>query len=113
MKNNDSGHTSLDGKPTFSIDNSKNIMLITGAATDTRVIVETFLQANVRMRSRYKCCMLHSCVRENKITHDSYFLVKNIIQSIVKCIPAIRNLLFLQHRDYFKEILTPKATLNA
>jgi hypothetical protein len=68
-----------DGKPTFEIDNTKNVMLLMGAATDTRVIVETFLQANVRMRSKYKCTMLHCCTRENKITHDSYYIVKNII----------------------------------
>lgn len=54
-------------------------MLLIGAATDTRVIVESFLQANVRMRSKYKCTMLHCCTRENKISHDSYYIVKNII----------------------------------
>ena len=30
-------------KPKFEIDNSYNIMLLTGAATDTRTIVESFL----------------------------------------------------------------------
>ena len=30
-------------KPKFDIDNSFNIMLMTGAATDTRTIVESFL----------------------------------------------------------------------
>ena len=69
-----------DGKPSFEIDNTKNIMLLMGAATDTRVIIESFLQANVRTRSKYKCCVLHCCTRENKITHDSYYIVKNIIQ---------------------------------
>lgn len=68
-----------DNKPTFKIDNSKNVMLLVGAAIDTRVIVESFLQANVRMRSKYKVAMLHCCTRENKITHDSYYIVKNII----------------------------------
>lgn len=68
-----------DGKPNFEIDNTKNVMLLMGAATDTRVIIESFLQANVRTRSKYKCCVLHCCTRENKITHDAYYIVKNII----------------------------------
>ena len=88
-------------KPKFDIDNSFNIMLMTGAATDTRTIVESFLQANFRMRSRYKCAVMHCCVRENKITHDSYYIVKNIIQGIVRTVPAIKNLLHLQSHDYF------------
>lgn len=84
-----------DGKPTFDIDNSKNVLLLLGAATDTRIIVESFLQANVRMRSKYKCSVLHCCTRENKLTHDSYYIVKNIIQSIVRTVPAIKKLLML------------------
>ena len=99
-------------KPKFEIDNSHNIMLLTGAATDTRTIVESFLQANFRMRSRYKCAMMHCCVRENKLTHDTYYIVKNIIQSIVRTVPAIKNLLLLQTHDYFTELLTSKAEMN-
>ena len=38
--NND---TILNEKPKFDIDNSYNIMLMTGAATDTRTIIESFL----------------------------------------------------------------------
>ena len=33
----------LNEKPGFDIDNSYNIMLMTGAATDTRTIIESFL----------------------------------------------------------------------
>ena len=87
-------------------------MLLTGAATDTRTIIESFLQANFRMRSRYKCTTLHCCVRENKITQDAYYIVKNIIQSIVRTVPAIKNLLLLQTHDYFTELLTPKTEMN-
>ena len=86
---------STDDKPNFQIENSRNICVLTGAATDTRVIVESFLQGNHRMRSRYKCVLLHSCVRENKLTQDTYYIVKNIIQSIVRSVPAIRNFLQL------------------
>ena len=103
--NND---TILNEKPKFDIDNSYNIMLMTGAATDTRTIIESFLQANFKMRSRYKCAMMHCCVRENKITHDSYYIVKNIIQGIVRTVPAIRNLLHLHSHDYFTELLNSK-----
>lgn len=87
-------------------------MLLVGAAIDTRVIVESFLQANVRMRSKYKVAMLHCCTRENKITHDSYYIVKNIIQSVVRTVPAIAKLLRLQNHDYFAEMLSSKADLN-
>ena len=101
-----------DGKPNFEIDNSRNVMLLLGAATDTRVIVESFLQANVRMRSKYKCTVLHNCTRENKITHDAYYIVKHIIVSIVRTVPSVRKLLMLQTHDYFREMLTSKAALN-
>lgn len=87
-------------------------MLLLGAATDTRVILESFLQANVRMRSKYKCTVLHCCTRENKLTHDSYYIVKHIITQIVRTVPAVRNLLLLQKHDYFREFLTTKASLN-
>lgn len=87
-------------------------MVLMGAATDTRVVVESFLQANVKMRSKYKCCVMHCCTRENKITHDAYYIVKNIIQSIVRTVPAVRNLLLLQNHDYFREILSSKVSLN-
>ena len=53
--------------------------MLTGATTDTRIVVESFLQGNQRMRSRYKCTMMHCSVRENKITQDPYYIVKNII----------------------------------
>ena len=65
------------------------------------------------MRSKYKCSVLHCCTRENKLTHDSYYIVKNIIYQIVRTVPAIRNLLLLQKNDYFRELLTTKASLNS
>ena len=55
-------------KPSFEMERSRNIMLVTGSATDTRVLVETFLQANLKMRSRYKCAAMHCAVRENRLT---------------------------------------------
>jgi len=82
---------------------------LTGAATDTRIIVESFLQANLRIRSRYKCCAMHSCVRENKLTHDSYYIVKHIIFQVLRTVPSLRNLIMLQNHDYFSELLTPKS----
>jgi len=101
-----------DGKPNYIIDNSRNIFLLTGAATDTRVVVESFLQANHRIRSRYKCSVLHCCVRENKITQDPYYIVKNIIFQIIRTVPAIKNLVQLQKHDYFSEMLASKAEIN-
>jgi len=64
------------------------------------------------MRSKYKCVVMHVCSRENKITHDAYYIVKNIIFQIVRTVPAVRNLLLLQKHDYFRELLSSKASLN-
>ena len=60
------------------------------------------------MRSRYKCSVLHCCVRENKLTQDAYYIVKNIMFQLVRTVPAIKNLLLLQNYNFFKEILQQK-----
>eukprot|EP00347_Sterkiella_histriomuscorum_P005755 403355392 len=68
--------------PTFEVDNTQNIMILVGSDQDTKIIVESFLQANVKTRTKYKCCVLHHCIRENKMTHDSYYIfIKEMIQS--------------------------------
>ena len=55
--------------PTFEIENSQNIMVVTSNnEVDLKVVVESFLQANVKSRTKYKCCVLHHCIRENKLT---------------------------------------------
>jgi hypothetical protein len=64
--------------PKFVIKNSKRILLLLGHQNETRVIVESFLQAN-GMRSCYKCVALHCCTKENKLTCDAYLIVKHII----------------------------------
>lgn len=75
----------------LEIDNSSNILLLVGNDTDTKVIVESFLNANLKARTKYKCCILHHCVKENKLTTDCYYLVKNIIFKILKAIPSLKN----------------------
>lgn len=74
-------------------------MVVVGADQDTKLIVESFLQANVKTRTKYKCCMLHHCVRENKMTHDAYYIAKNIIFSIMRTVPSLRNFLKLQEHN--------------
>lgn len=64
----------------YEIENSKQFLLLTGQSHDElRVIVESFLQANVKMRTKYKCACMHHCLLENPSTCDSYNIVKNII----------------------------------
>lgn len=87
-------------------------MVLSGASTDTRVLVESFLQANIKMRSRYKCAVMHCCVRENKLSQDTYYIVKHIMYQIVRTVPAVRLFLMLQKHNYFQELLTTRSTLN-
>jgi hypothetical protein len=80
----------------FEIENSQNIMVVTSnSEADLKVVIESFLQANVKSRTKYKCCMLHHCVRENKLTQDPYYIVKNIIFQIMRTLPCIKNYLKL------------------
>ena len=58
----------------FEIDNSHNIMLVEGNEHDTKLLVESFLQANVKARTKYKCVVLHHCTRENSISCDAYYI---------------------------------------
>lgn len=91
---------------TFKINNTSNIMVILCEDEwDSKVIVETFLQANVSARTKYKCCVLHNCVRENKITQDPYYIVKNIIFSILKKVPSLENFIKLHDPQCMKEML--------
>ena len=96
---------STSSKPKFVIKNSKRILLLLGHQNETRVIIESFLQANASMRSCYKCVAMHCCTRENKISCDAYFIVKHIILQIVKSVPAIQQLLLLQDHNFFEEFL--------
>ena len=70
------------------------------------MIVESFLQANVKTRTKYKCCMLYHCQRENKVTLDPYYITKSIIFNIIKAIPSISNYIRLQDQhDFLKEMI--------
>ncbi len=92
--------------PTFEIDNSENILLLQGDETDTKILIESFLQANVGARTKYKCCVLHHCCRENKLTCDSYYMMKNIIFQIINTVPSIKNYISIQDHFFLKEVLS-------
>ena len=79
------------GKPMFELDNSHNIMVVRGNELDTKLLVESFLQANIKARTKYKCILLHHCTRENKLSCDSVFIIKNMICSIIRQVPSIKN----------------------
>lgn len=66
---------------------------------DLKVVVESFLQANVKSRTKYKCCVLHHCIRENKLTQDPYYIVKNIIFQVLRTVPCLKNYLKLQEHN--------------
>lgn len=91
--------TDISSLPSFEIENSQNILLLIGNDQDTKVVIESFLQANVKTRTKYKCCMLHHCIRENKLTHDPYFIVKNIIFSVLRTVPSLKNYLKLEDHN--------------
>jgi hypothetical protein len=67
------------------------MILISEDEKDSRIIVESFLQANTKTRTKYKCCVLHHCLKENKLTLDPYYIVKNIIFNILGTMPSIKN----------------------
>ena len=91
--------------PTYKIDTSQNIMvLLCEEEKDARIIVESFLQANLKTRTKYKCCVLHHCLKENRITHDPYYIVKNIIFNILGTMPSLANYMRIQEHQFFKEI---------
>jgi hypothetical protein len=83
----------------FEIDNSQNYLVILGNDLDTKIVVESFLQANLKARTKYKCCVLHHCVKENKISQDSYYIVKNIIFQIMRTCPSLRNYIKLMDHN--------------
>jgi hypothetical protein len=75
------------------------MILVSDYEKDGKVIAESFLQANVKTRTKYKCCALHHCVRENKLTQDTYYIVKNIIFSILRTMPSVNNYMRLQEHQ--------------
>ena len=75
------------------------MVLLSDYEKDGKVIAESFLQANVKTRTKYKCCALHHCVRENKLTQDAYYIVKNIIFSIIRTMPSVNNYMRLQEHQ--------------
>ena len=75
-------------------------MIIVGDyEVDAKVVVESFLQANVKTRTKYKCCVLHHCLRENKMTLDPYYIVKNIIFNILRTLPSLTSYMKLQEHN--------------
>lgn len=92
--------------PKYEINNQQRIMVITGDNDwDQKVLIESFLQANVKSRTKYKCCMLHHCQRENKLTLDAYYIVKSIVYNICRCFPSLTSYLRLQEDyEFFKEL---------
>ena len=56
--------------------------------------------------------MMHCAVKENEVTHDTYYIMKHIIRGIVKAVPEIRNFLLLQKNSTFNEFLSYPASLR-
>ena len=99
----------MTNNPLYEIDNSQQIMVITGDNEwDHKVLIESFLQANVKSRTRYKCCMLYHCHRENKLTLDTYYIVKSIIYNILRCCPSLENYFKLHGNYEFLREMTDK-----
>lgn len=74
----------------YEIENSKQILVLTGSShEELRIIVESFLQANVKIRTKYKCCVLHHCTEENPLSRDTYYMVKNIMRQILHTLPFL------------------------
>ena len=81
-------------------------MIITGDSHDElRVIVESFLQANLKIRTKYKCCVLHQCIMENYVTRDSYYIVKNIIRQILHTLPFLKDYLLISSSNKFQWLI--------
>jgi hypothetical protein len=97
----------------YEIENSRQILVLTGDShEELRVIVESFLQANLKIRTKYKCCVLHHCTEENALSCDSYFIVKNIMRQIIQTLPFIGEYLQIcdsgtnQFTEVIKEIMS-------
>lgn len=90
----------------YEIENSKQFLIISGEShEELRVIVESFLQANSKIRSKYKCCVLHNCVQENEYTLDTYYIVKNIMRQILHTLPFLRQYLMISDNAQFKWVI--------
>lgn len=90
----------------YLIDNSRQFLVITGQSHhELRLIVESFLQANQRQRTRYKCCALHHCTCENQISRDTYYIVKNIMRQILRTMPVLKEYLLISENKEFKLVL--------
>ena len=44
-------------------------------------------------------------MRENKLSMDTYYIVKNIILSILNSLPSLYNYILLQEHNFVKEFL--------
>ena len=56
------------------------------------------MQANINIRTKYKCCVLHHCTQENALSCDSYYIVKNIMRSIFRTVPFIKDYLLISSK---------------
>ena len=65
------------------------------------------MQANINIRTKYKCCVLHHCTQENSLSCDSYYIVKNIMRSIFRTIPIIKDYLLIssKNKNEFSQVI--------
>ena len=90
----------------YEIENSKQILVLTGSSHEQlRIIVESFLQANVKIRTKYKCCVLHHCTEENSLSRDSYYMVKNIMRQILHTLPFLSQYLQIANNSEFEHVI--------
>lgn len=90
----------------YEIENSKQFLILTGRThEEIRIIVESFLQANVKMRTKYKCVCMHHCLLENPSTCDSYNIVKNIIGQILRSVPFLCDYLKVSTNQEFAALI--------
>ena len=70
-------------------------------------MIESFLQANVKIRTKYKCCVLHHCTEENSLSCDSYYIVKNIMRSILRTVPFVKDYLMIsgKGKNEFSQVI--------
>lgn len=80
--------------------------MLTGSSHDQlRIIVESFLQANVKIRTKYKCCVLHHCTEENSLSRDTYYMVKNIMRQILHTLPFLTQYLQIGNNSEFEHVI--------
>ena len=90
----------LGGSCLYEIENSRQILAITGQNPhELRIVMESFMQANISIRTKYKCSVLHQCTEENALSCDSYYIVKNIMRSILRTVPFIKDYLMISSKS--------------